>query len=119
MSTTSSRSTTSRGDAAGDRLLREAGRALRNGLRSYDVVFRYGGDEFVCGLPDASLAEADRRFGDVADVLSRSIGASFSMGIVQLRDKENAAGVISRADRAMYDQRASERGGAQSPGPAA
>lgn len=107
------------GHAVGDGLLRAAGLALRTGLRSYDVVFRYGGDEFVCGLPDASLAEAERRFGDVAAVLSDTMGASFSLGIVQLRDGEGTAAVISRADRAMYDQRASERSGAQSPGPAA
>src|SRR4051794_12494598 len=40
-----------RGHAAGDEALRAVGNALRTALRSYDIVMRYGGDEFVCALP--------------------------------------------------------------------
>ena len=35
------------GDAAGDRVLREVGRMVRQGVRGIDVVARFGGDEFV------------------------------------------------------------------------
>ena len=35
------------GHAAGDKLLAEAGRKLRDSLRSYDFVGRIGGDEFI------------------------------------------------------------------------
>jgi diguanylate cyclase (GGDEF)-like protein len=94
------------GHASGDRLLREVGSALRQGLRSYDVVGRYGGDEFVCALPGACLPEADRRFADVAKMLSNAIaGASVSIGLAQLRDEESLEEVIGRADREMYDCR--------------
>jgi diguanylate cyclase (GGDEF)-like protein len=43
------------GHAAGDQLLRDVGTALRTGLRSYDVVVRYGGDEFLCGLSRTAI----------------------------------------------------------------
>ena len=36
------------GHAYGDRVLHELGSTMRRGLRSYDVLVRYGGDEFVC-----------------------------------------------------------------------
>ena len=35
--------------------------ALRANLRSYDLVVRWGGDEFVCGIVDPLSSEGDRR----------------------------------------------------------
>src|SRR5438128_10283073 len=46
------------GHAAGDRALRAFAHALRTGLRSYDLVCRFGGDEFVVLFPDCSAAGA-------------------------------------------------------------
>jgi len=98
------------GHASGDRLLREVGSALRHGLRSYDVLVRYGGDEFVCALPGARLDDAERRFSDVGNLLSSAIaGASVSVGLAELREGDSLDDVIGRADREMYDRRRSRR----------
>ena len=43
------------GHEAGDNLLRELGSFLQGQIRSEDVACRYGGDEFIIILPDASL----------------------------------------------------------------
>jgi len=94
------------GHGAGDRLLRAVGSALRQSLRSYDVVVRYGGDEFVCALPGALLGEADRRFTDVGIVLaSRIEGASFSVGLAEFTGTETLEQLIARADHDMYQAR--------------
>lgn len=94
------------GHATGDHLLRELGVALRQGLRSYDILVRHGGDEFVCGLPGCRLAEAERRFTAVREGLRAAVaGASVSIGLAELRPDESLDQVIGRADRQMYDRR--------------
>lgn len=38
------------GHPAGDKLLRDTADSIRAHLRSYDLLIRFGGDEFLCGL---------------------------------------------------------------------
>lgn len=91
------------GHHAGDLLLRELGTALRAGLRSYDLVMRYGGDEFVCALVDTTVAEAAARFHQINLAWSRAVpGASFSVGVVELATDEHLDAVVARADDEMY-----------------
>jgi diguanylate cyclase (GGDEF)-like protein len=49
------------GHAAGDALLRELGRFLQSHIRGEDVACRYGGEEFILIMPDASLETARQR----------------------------------------------------------
>jgi diguanylate cyclase (GGDEF)-like protein len=49
------------GHAAGDALLRELGRFLQSRVRMEDVACRYGGEEFILIMPEASLEVAQRR----------------------------------------------------------
>ena len=99
-----------KGYAYGDRLLHEVGAALRQGLRSYDIVVRYGGDEFACALAGVGLPEAHARFTEVSELLTKAIdGASFSAGLAELRTGETAEELIARADTQMYADRTAKR----------
>ena len=94
------------GHAAGDRLLRAVAAALRTGLRSYDLVIRYGGDEFLCALPGTDIDGARRRFDDVAsDLTERSPRASVSSGWAKLEDSDTLDELIARADADLYGRR--------------
>lgn len=94
------------GHSAGDRLLATAGQALRDGLRSYDVVVRYGGDEFVCVLPNSSPPEASRRLAEVNNVLRALYpGGKLSIGLASLSEEDTVDALIERADREMYASR--------------
>ncbi|MEA2429089.1 MAG: diguanylate cyclase [Thermoleophilaceae bacterium] len=103
------------GHAAGDQLLRAVGDALRTGLRSYDLVVRYGGDEFLCALPGTNLEGARRRFDEVAqDLTERSPGASVSIGLAALENTDTLGELITRADTDLYAGRRGARGPADS-----
>jgi diguanylate cyclase (GGDEF)-like protein len=99
-----------RGHAAGDQLLREVSDALREGLRSYDLILRYGGDEFVCALSDADTAHAERRLGEVAEVLAAAPShGSIAWGLAELRAADTLDDLVARADSALYGARRGRR----------
>ncbi|WP_288378951.1 diguanylate cyclase [uncultured Massilia sp.] len=103
------------GHAAGDSVLRCFSQAARACLRGEDVLARWGGEEFLLLLPDASLDDARgvlERMLDgvhampVPGVEGRRI--SFSAGLATRQPGEPFADAIHRADKALY--RAKEEG---------
>ena len=96
----------SNGHPAGDQLLREVVTAIRERVRSYDLVIRYGGDEFVCVLTDATLAQAEKTIEDIRRFVEmRTAGHTISVGVVAARPNDDAARVVARADAALYRSR--------------
>jgi diguanylate cyclase (GGDEF)-like protein len=94
------------GHAAGDQLLRDVASVLSTRLRSYDLVMRWGGDEFVCALFGAELGGAERRLDMVAaGIAAVTHGRTVSWGLVGLDASDSAESVIARADAALYERR--------------
>ncbi|MFZ5445018.1 MAG: diguanylate cyclase [Myxococcota bacterium] len=109
----------SAGHAAGDDVLREVCRVLRQNLRKVDTLARYGGEEFVVLLPQVDRDEAL----EVAEKLRRSVAeapiehgktqpggkVTISVGAATLpHDASERAKLVDCADSALY---ASKRGG--------
>jgi diguanylate cyclase (GGDEF)-like protein len=57
------------GHLAGDSVLREMARILREGVRETDTIARYGGEEFAIVMPDTHLDGA----GHKAEILRRTV----------------------------------------------
>jgi len=96
------------GHAAGDRLLRNVVTSLRTHLRSYDLIVRFGGDEFVCGFTELTTAEAATRFSLVNADLGSS-QTTISVGVAALEADDTLEDLITRADELMYKERQKQR----------
>ncbi|MFN2471168.1 MAG: diguanylate cyclase domain-containing protein [Gaiellaceae bacterium] len=93
------------GHAAGDQLLRATADSIRAHLRSYDLIVRFGGDEFLCALLDVTMAEAAKRFSLVNADLAATHQASVTVGLTELAADDALEDLIARADEAMYRER--------------
>lgn len=106
------------GHEAGDRLILFLVRSLKNELRSTDLVARYGGDEFVCLLPEtgslpaAQVAERIRkRIAETPLVAgSATVPTSISVGVATYPEHGVKLEQLARnADRALYMSKAQGR----------
>ncbi|WP_352425636.1 GAF domain-containing protein [Aminomonas paucivorans] len=110
------------GHLFGDEMLKKVARLLERNLREYDVLARYGGDEFVLVLPETDEAgarsAADRIRSGVRSLVIEGIGPlPIDVGIsLYPQDGQDGDVLIRRADERMYQEkndrkRQNEQGG--------
>jgi diguanylate cyclase (GGDEF)-like protein len=106
------------GHAAGDLALNEVSRRIRESMRSYDSVGRYGGEEFLMIMPGACLDETARLADRIRDEIRSTplmwhqaevpLSCSFGCTSAFANSVLSAADLIRVADEALY---AAKRGG--------
>jgi two-component system, cell cycle response regulator len=100
------------GHAAGDEVLREVARRLKADLRPYDVVGRYGGEEFLIILPGCDLSIGARRADEVRDLVAKDpiltpsgvTSATVSMGVTMTSParEHQVSDLLHEADVSLY-----------------
>jgi diguanylate cyclase len=98
------------GHQVGDRVLCGLAGDLLGQARPSDLVSRYGGEEFALVLPETSLAAARDRAEQLRQAVEaaryRDGGAelrvTISVGVAVLSGGDDPAGLIRRADAALY-----------------
>jgi len=98
------------GHEAGDVVLREVADSFRRALRDEDIICRYGGEEFVVIMPDATEETAVRRAEMIRKVVSEirmhfrgELLGSVTVGIAMYPDAGKDGGNLIRlADGALY-----------------
>jgi diguanylate cyclase (GGDEF)-like protein len=100
------------GHQHGDSVLRGVAAALTDALRRGDSLFRIGGDEFAALLAVSSPEEAVGAGERLRAAVERAgLGVTLSVGVAVPQRGEPDSAVLARADRALYEVKASGRDG--------
>lgn len=105
------------GHKIGDKFIKVAADVFKNSLRDFDIISRWGGDEFVVGLVDANEKEALQVANKIRAKLGKAKiskikkGHKFtaSLGVISAKSQKrrnnifNLYELIEKADMAMYD----------------
>ena len=103
------------GHDCGDIVLQRLGKVLRSSVRHYDIVSRFGGEEFAVILPATSCWTGLMLGNRILEAFSKEVFAcgdstfsmTFSGGVSSLSlldsDKKNGAELLKSADLALYE----------------
>jgi diguanylate cyclase (GGDEF)-like protein len=105
------------GHPAGDRVLKSLAHLLKQRLRGYDIIGRYGGEEFVVILPNTELLAAQKIMDKLRIAFSEinhyhengNFTCHFSCGISSFPDFKNENILSNEADKALYEAKESGR----------
>jgi diguanylate cyclase (GGDEF)-like protein len=107
------------GHMAGDMLLKQLAQRLVRNMRNYDLLCRYGGEEFLVIAPETATAHArelaERLRRDIMespfliDLVDQMVSITVSAGVTGLQPGEGSEAMISRADAALYRAKAAGR----------
>ena len=107
------------GHVAGDQVLIEVARRMRNCLRSYDAIGRYGGEEFLVVLPNSDDSQALRLAERIRVAICSepfrfqrvNLAVTVSQGVTTWTDPDSIPieRLIQAADRALYTVKNSGR----------
>jgi len=98
------------GHQFGDKVLKEIIQEVKQAIRKTDLLFRYGGEEFMLLLHKTSLTNAaavadkirERIANKVINFEQQAINVSVSMGAATLHEGDITSTLIERADDALY-----------------
>ncbi|WP_041075489.1 sensor domain-containing diguanylate cyclase [Thermotoga caldifontis] len=94
------------GHITGDEVLKTVARCIASSIRSSDFAARYGGDEFIVVLHDASEKQAEQIAQRIREkvAVSKELGLNvdISYGVAELEPGADHLKVLQKADEAMY-----------------
>jgi diguanylate cyclase (GGDEF)-like protein len=95
------------GHIQADKILKRLAKVLEESVREYDVVARFGGEEFFVMLPNTVLFKAGKIAGRIRravlnDAVLKKYNVTISLGVSAFRERDNFERISKRADKALY-----------------
>lgn len=98
------------GHHEGDRYIRKFVQTIQKHFRSYDILARIGGDEFVLLLEnipkETAISKLQQTMEEFEDCSDQQYRCGFSFGIVNMEGQESSSSLqelLQQADQAMYE----------------
>jgi len=98
------------GHPTGDVVLKTLVQKIRRSIRESDILFRWGGEEFLIILPESdvniasNIAEKIRKTVEDLEITfsGKTISVTISMGVGTMSEVDTSDDLIMRSDKALY-----------------
>ena len=102
------------GHLTGDLILKELAKHLKKKIRKYDVLARFGGEEFLILIPgygiEQSIKIAERlRKSLTQNKILKKYKITISLGVTEYKKRDNMEKMVKRADKALYKSKENGR----------
>ncbi|NJN14975.1 MAG: diguanylate cyclase [Oscillochloris sp.] len=106
------------GHLTGDQVLRHVAQVFQENLRAYDIIGRWGGEEFLLLLPDTQIEEAEIIAQRICRCIcdqplqhtdDETIQLTMSAGVAEALPFSHNESIFARADSALYSAKSAGR----------
>jgi len=96
------------GHLYGDKILIKTAKFLQNSVRDFDIVARWGGEEFAIILQEANLEQVKNRAEIILKNCRKKLPITFSIGVIESNPQYSAKQIFAKVDKALL--KAKKRG---------
>ncbi len=95
------------GHQIGDEILKGLVHIIKNNIRAIDIFARWGGEEFVCILPNTIRKDAILVAQHLREIIEKhnfidNISVTCSFGVAEFNQEDTKESIVKRVDKALY-----------------
>jgi len=89
------------GHLYGDKILKKVAKFLKGSVRNFDIVARWGGEEFTIILKGTNLSQAQKRAKIILERAREYLPITFSIGVTQCNPECSLRQTFEKVDKAL------------------
>ncbi len=90
------------GHLYGDKILKKTARLLQNSIRDFDIVGRWGGEEFAIILRETTPKQGKKKAEIILNKARKQLPITFSIGVIHSDHGYTEKQIFQKVDGAMY-----------------
>jgi diguanylate cyclase (GGDEF)-like protein len=90
------------GHLYGDKILKKTAHLLKGSVRDFDIVSRWGGEEFTIILRETTLEQGKKKAELILNKARKTLPVTFSIGIIHSDTSYTDKKIFEKVDKAMY-----------------
>jgi len=90
------------GHLYGDKILKKTARLLQSSVRDFDIVGRWGGEEFAVILRETTLKQSKKKAEIILNKARKQLPVTFSIGIIHSGCGYTEKQIFEKVDKALY-----------------